>query len=189
MTIPTAPPFTLADAERAHDDWGANCGPVALAAIMGITLDDVRPHMGDFEKKHYTNPSLMLAALRSLRRPFWKIGATWPQYGLVRIQWEGPWTQPGVPMLARYRYTHWVGAAQRGGETGIFDVNCLNNGTGWSSLADWSAVVVPYILEQYPKASGNWHITHSFEVKRDARIAKTVLSFPGDADLELKEVV
>ena len=35
---PTAPRFTLSDAERAYDDWGCNCGPAALAAICGMTL-------------------------------------------------------------------------------------------------------------------------------------------------------
>ena len=29
--------------ELAHDDWGANCGPTALAAALGMTMDEVRP--------------------------------------------------------------------------------------------------------------------------------------------------
>jgi len=58
--------FTLADADRAADLWGMNCGPGALAAVCGLTLDEVRPHMGDFESKGYTNPTLMFAALKSI---------------------------------------------------------------------------------------------------------------------------
>ena len=106
----TPPPFTADDAERAHAVWGANCGPGSLAAIMGMTLDDVRPHLLGFDAKRYTTPSMMNDALRSIGRPWKKIGAAWPGYGLVRVQWEGPWTDPGVPMVARYRYTHWIGA-------------------------------------------------------------------------------
>jgi hypothetical protein len=167
------PRFKVDDVERANTEWGCNCGPSALAAIAGITLDEVRPHMGDFESKRYTNPTLMFAALRSVGRA-WRevgpgdhtIGRPWPRYGLCRIQWEGPWTQPGVPMAARYRQTHWVGAAtkERYNVVGVWDVNAIDNGTGWASLADWATVLVPHILTSYPRANGRWHITHAIEV-------------------------
>jgi hypothetical protein len=167
----TAIRFTLAELERASDTWGCNCGPAALAAICGLTLDEVRPH---FERERpfpgYTNPTLMHAALRSaLGDPpgFWQqvpgsrsVGATvsWPRYGLCRIQWEGPWTQPGVPIAARYRQTHWAGAARRPREdgkpilhddsnVGVWDVNAIGNRSGWCALADWSSKLVPWILE------------------------------------------
>jgi hypothetical protein len=58
--------ISVEDAEHANDVWGCNCGPGALAAITGLTLDQVRPHMGDFERKRYTNPTLMFAALKSI---------------------------------------------------------------------------------------------------------------------------
>ena len=48
------PRFTAEAADRAYDEWGANCGPGAIAAICGLTLDELRPHMGDFEGKRYT---------------------------------------------------------------------------------------------------------------------------------------
>jgi hypothetical protein len=182
-------PFTRDDFDRANAEWGANCGPGAVAAIMGMTLDEVRPHMGDFERKHYTNPSLMNAVLRSIGRPWRKIGAVWPSYGLVRVQWEGPWTAPGVPMRARYRYTHWIGCYVGYASVGIFDINAMANGTGWCSRDDWAESIVPYILKQYPRASGAWHITHGIEVDRSGKkIARTVLTFPGDADLELHPI-
>ena len=153
------------DMNRANSEWGANCGPGALAAIMGMTLDEVRPHMGDFESKRYTNPSLMNAALRSIGRPWRKIGAEWPTFGLARIQWEGPWTAPGVPMRARYRHTHWVGSWKRPGLFGVFDINATANGSGWCSFDDWRAHIVPWILKEcVPRASGGWHVTHGIEV-------------------------
>lgn len=132
---------------------------------MGMTLNEVRPHMGDFERKRYTNPTLMFDALRSIGRP-WRVRgtATWPAYGLVRVQWEGPWTEPGVPRRARYRYTHWVGAAVDVGQVGIFDINCISNGTGWVSLDDWVSTVVPYLTGLYKRSNGKWHITHSIEI-------------------------
>lgn len=165
--------FTEADADAANAEWGCNCGPGALAAITGLTLDEVRPHLTGFDQKHYTNPTMMWDALNSIGKPWRKIGrddhsrgAVWPIYGLVRIQWEGPWTQPGVPMRVRYRYTHWVGSwitSARG--HGIFDINCMNNGSGWCARSDWEATIVPAITAQYPRASGKWHVTHGVEVE------------------------
>jgi hypothetical protein len=93
----------------------------------------------------------------------------WPHYGLARIQWEGPWTAPGVPMAARYRYTHWVGAQRLGRAANIwvFDINAICVG-GWIPLAEWSEQLVPWLLKEcHPKANGKWHITHGVEVTRN----------------------
>lgn len=159
------PRFSADDADKAYEAWGANCGPTALAAIAGLTLDEVRPYMGDFEAKHYTNPTLMWAALCSIGKPWYQIGRSWPRHGLVRIQWEGPWTDAGVPPQARYRYTHWIGAAiTEDQRIGVFDINCIDNGTGWTALDDWKRLVVPALTGLYPKASGGWHVTHGVEV-------------------------
>ena len=181
-------PFTQEDAVRAYAEWGANCGPGAVAAIMGMSLDAVRPIMAaeGFETKHYTNPSMMNAVLRRIGRPWRKVGAVWPAYGLVRVQWEGPWTAAGVPMRARYRFTHWIGCEIGPASTGIFDINCMNNGSGWCLLEHWSEIIAPYLMGQYPRSTGKWHITHAIEVENpEAKITRTVLSFPGDPDLEL----
>lgn len=172
---PARPRFTADDAERAYREWGANCGPGAVAAIFGLTLDEVRPHMGIFEQRaaRYTNPALMREVLGRIapltgRRWEWKrieSKTAWPTYGLARVQWEGPWTKPGVPMRVRYRWTHWVGASRINGEIGVFDINAMGNGSGWSSLADWNRMIVPWILDNcVPRANGEWHLTHRVEV-------------------------
>lgn len=168
------PRFTYEDAERAHSEWGANCGPTAVAAISRLTLDELRPHMGSFEKKKYTNPKLMWEVLDALflenailaweksksRSP------TWPDYGLCRIQWHGPWTEPGMPKRVAYRHTHWVGAARRGNTIGVYDINAMQpHHSGWVREDHWAGLIVPYILEICePKASGRWSITHAVEV-------------------------
>lgn len=186
--------FTLADAERASDEWGCNCGPSALAAVAGLTLDEIRPLMGDFEKKRYTNPMLMFECLRRIDRPFWKIDGI-PTHGLLRIQWEGPWTHPGVPMRARYRHTHWVGIQQHerigiqypgkiSPAAGIFDINAMNSG-GWIAFRDWSCELVPWIIKEcVPRATGGWHITHRIQVDRDVTLpldqSKSVENAGGD---------
>jgi hypothetical protein len=162
MTLaePVPASFTLADAEAAAVAWGANCGPGALAAVLGLTLEDVRPHLVDFTRKGYTNPTMMLDALRSLGVVWSHATADWPDGGLVRVQWEGPWTAPGVPVRARYNYTHWVGSRQGAAGIEIFDINCICAG-GWVPLAEWRDEVVPWLLREcYPRANGRWHTTH-----------------------------
>lgn len=162
--------FTVDDAQRASDAWGMNCGPGAVAAIARMTLDQLLPHLGDFVRKGYTNPTLMWAILRSIGAKFTyrggDLGRTeWPNYGLARVQWEGPWIRTGVPPRAAYRHTHWVGACRTGERINIFDINCICVG-GWVDLGEWSGSVVPWLLlECVPRADGNWHITHTVEVQ------------------------
>lgn len=164
----TSPRFTLGDAEAASAEWGFNCGPAALCAVTGKTPEEIRPYLGDFESKRYTNPTLMWDVLCRLGVRWHRYcgnGVRWPDFGLARVQWAGPWTDDGVPIRARYRHTHWV--AHYGGvySCGVFDVNCLNSG-GWVSRRDWERIIVPAILEACePKASGRWWLTHSVEVQ------------------------
>lgn len=171
-----APRFTLDDAVQAAEEWGANCGPAALALVTGMSLREIRPYMGDFERKGYTNPTLMFDCLRRIGVG-WQVApdtyrrvngmSAWPLFGLVRVQWEGPWTKPGVPIRARYRHTHWVAAMQvPDEEENIFDVNCMCVG-GWVPLSEWAGSVVPWLLKECcSRADGNWHLTHVIEVDR-----------------------
>lgn len=172
--------FTLEDARGAADAWGCNCGPAALAAVTGRTLDEIRPLMGDFEKKRYTNPTLMFESLTRTGAKFWwrderttPTREFMPRYGLLRVQWHGPWMKPGVPVRARYRHTHWIGVQTTPGIylepsifSGIFDVNAMN-ARGWIAYGDWASTLVPWLLEQCePKADGKWSFTHAVEIER-----------------------
>ena len=184
MNVP-AIRFSVDDAQLAADAWAANCGPGAVAAICGMTLDELRPFLGDFERKRYTNPTLMWHILVRLGVTWqaarmgtlaWDLRETlWPRYGLARVQWEGPWTAPGVPMRARYRHTHWVGAAERATGLRIFDINCICVG-GWVSADEWADHVVPWLLNECtPKANGHWHLTHVVEIYEYAPARKHIL--------------
>ena len=172
--------FTKKDANDAADEWGCNCGPTAVAAICGLSLADLRPHLEDFELKRYTNPTLMAQILRNIGAKVLEFGKLdwrfemertgrkpWPRYGLARIQWEGPWTNEGVPIAARYRHTHWIGISYANqNNIGIWDVNCLSNGTGWVGLEEWTNSLVPWLLKIcHPRADGKWHLTHTVEIE------------------------
>ncbi len=179
MANPPRLRFTAADVDLAFETWGCNCGPAAIAAILGLTLDEVRRHMGDFEVRRYTNPTLMGESLRGAgarfdlrQHPAWQKaqGPSMPNWGLARIQWEGPWMHDGVPVAARYQRTHWVGTyrPQASGfvELGVFDINAIDGG-GWLSFETWRDRLVPRILRQgVPRADGGWHVTHAYEVQR-----------------------
>lgn len=160
--------FTENEMIAANIRWGFNCGPAAIAAIFGMTIEEVRPYLGDFESKGYTNPTLMFSIIKSIADE-WEIvkPAAFPKYGLARIQWHGPWMNEGVPIRARYRQSHWVGVCQKtSSDIGIFDANAMANGTGWISLKNWQTVVVPMITSEIKKADGKWSITHGIEITK-----------------------
>ena len=125
--------------------------------------------MGDFESKKYTNPTLMWEILNRLNARWRMIyrgdepkGMPTLQHGLMRVQWGGRWTKPGVPMRARYRQTHWV--AMRGGNAEVFDVNAMCAG-GWLPFREWNEQLVPWLCrEVVPGWDGNWWPTHALEV-------------------------
>lgn len=165
--------LTAANVNAAADDWGFNCGPAALCAVSGLTPDHVRPHLLDFEEKGYTNPTLMAGALRRLGLPFSRnYQRADPPAGpvdylplcLVRIQWGGRWTEPGVPMAARYLRTHWIAVSQLDGEASVFDVNTLTGVQDWVTWAHWSEMVVPWVLGGVAGNNGTWWPTHIWAV-------------------------
>ena len=174
--------FTEADCDVAHRTWGCNCGPAAAAATLGLSLDDVREafEKAGFAEKQYTSPTMMKSALWHLKAVVTvkSLGGIlleslkFPKQGLARIQWEGPWTAPGANPKWAYRQTHWVASWLPHGETVwdkmhaaldpvIFDVN-----GGLMSLSDWEKNIVPEIVKTIPRADGDWHLTHSWEITR-----------------------
>lgn len=176
MAVQRKANFTVAEANAASAAWGFNCGPGALCAVTGMKPEQLRPHLLDFEQKGYTNPTLMFDVLKKLGIPHRQtyrsdalptveetIQLSKINFGLVRVQWDGPWCKPGVPMRARYRQTHWIVVA---GEE-VFDVNAVTDQVqGWITRRSWSVALVPWLLEAcVPKATGGFWFTHVIEVE------------------------
>lgn len=118
--------FDELDAKRAHAEWGCNCGPAALAAVLGKTLDEIRPFMGPFEQRSYTNISNMREAIAAAGGRIVRSYESWPPVGvgLVRIQWGGPWIANGKPARWAATATHWIAAYRtRESHLYVFDVN------------------------------------------------------------------
>jgi|HubBroStandDraft_1064217.scaffolds.fasta_scaffold96467_3 hypothetical protein len=81
MKVPT-------DIAKAYCDWGANCGPFALAAILEKNLTDIRASLGLFEQQRFMPPTDMQACLERL--------AITKEYGLDGWPGAGELTTPKV---------------------------------------------------------------------------------------------
>lgn len=163
------PRFTREDLAAAYAAWGCNCGPSTLAVVTNKTLDDVHAHIAKFDERRYTSPKMMVSALDSLGAAYkYKKWRKWPDFGLARIQWGGPWLLPGAAPSARWRHTHWVAVDSRNpNNIGIYDHNVMSavNHTGWCSLHNWSGILVPWLLNECePQADGTWYTTHAIEI-------------------------
>lgn len=181
LESPVLATFDQDEAHKAYEEWGCNCGPGALAAILSLKPDDVRAHIPNFDKRRYTNPSMMESALHSLGVKFRNVddghdredgSVALPEYGLVRVQWDGPWMRPTPgrerwALMDQYKHTHWIAVAQfpkayRSTPTKrlIFDINF-----GWAHQAWWETEGVKAITSWYPKATqGVWLPTHRWEL-------------------------
>lgn len=157
--------FEPPDLDEAAAAWKANCGPASVAALLGLTCADVRPHFHGHEQRGYANPTHVQHALRSLGC---RVTATWerhgvrpplPRFGLVFIQFGGPWLQPGAPPWAAYRYTHW--AAVNSGM--VYDVNQKG---GWWELGGWQDDLLPWLAARVKRCDGTWYFRACFEVTR-----------------------
>lgn len=101
--------FTAADSEAANKAWKATCGPHSIAAACALTLDQVRAALDGY--KGWMSPTQITATLRKLDRPFSLVANLKTKElceGISRIQWEGPWLNPGVPARVAYFHTHYV---------------------------------------------------------------------------------
>jgi hypothetical protein len=98
----------------------------------------------------------MEAALWHLVRPF-KLtkGLRTPDLceGINRIQWEGPWLNPGVPARVAYMHTHWV--AHFGGW--VLCTACMP--AEWIPVGDWR-----YAHLKIEPVSP-FHVTHHYALK------------------------
>jgi hypothetical protein len=157
--------FSADESEKAHEAWGCNCGPGALAACIGWTLDAIRPHLATFEAKRYLNSRDMADAIASTGHRHHATASddpeAFPTHGLVLVQWAGPWLNPGVPYAARLRATHWIASKILDDGLWVFDINA-----GWLSFEEWESWMVPKLVAATKRATGEWSVNRSWEVRK-----------------------
>lgn len=169
---PYARPLTFGVAEQqdAYDRFGANCGPGALAALLGVTPHEIVPLLGPEFQRLGGTTEVMIEEILTRSGLDWGRPAApcWPDLGIVRIQWDGPWIGDPDP-IEKLRHSHWVLASTRGlPHVMIFDINAISAG-GWLSLREWSDDLVPWLLDlAEPDAYGEWWISDTLALKRAA---------------------
>lgn len=166
--------ITEADWKQTERVFGAcNCGPSALAVMLGIPAMQATAAIPNYKTRHYTSPTMMKCALAALgvryherfRRGYQRSTNNEHvlcEYGLCRIQWCGPWTAPGANPKWAYRQSHWVGSWNCEGITLplVYDVNA-----GWRTQPTWEMDVIPRLLKEcVPNANGEWYVTHRWEL-------------------------
>lgn len=149
-----APPklfYSEADSDRAKKSWKATCGPHALAAACGLTLDQVRPALKSY--RGWLNPTMMGESLVTLGRRF-RVTTGLRTLdvcdGISRVQWEGSWLDDGVHPSVAYHHTHWV-AHLRGWVLCTASVS-----SEWITAQEWQA----FHLEEEPRSP--FHVTHHY---------------------------
>ncbi|MEP3668983.1 MAG: hypothetical protein ABJN42_19845 [Roseibium sp.] len=153
--------FGLDEALSAQVDWGMNCGPGALAGVLGLSPEEIRQHLPDFPDKQYTNEIMLEAALEDLGVAATIGRGTLPAYGLARVLWKGPWWDDPDP-YARERRSHWIGVSSSDEGRMIFDINAIKAG-GWILEQEWRDVLVPWLLEG-GEATGGWEVAETYEI-------------------------
>lgn len=151
--------YTPPDLDAAYEEWGCNCGPASVAALLGKTCADVRAHFPGFETRRYANPTHVYAALAGLKSPA-RQSPRRPETGLLFIQWGGPWLRDGVPVGVAYRHTHWIAVIGHA----VFDVNVGH----WVTRVDWEHEqegVAAWLMSHHPKCDGTWGVRTQIAVE------------------------
>jgi hypothetical protein len=164
--------FSEEDAERAAKEWGCNCGPTALAFATRRHIEAVKDAIPCFTEKGYTSPTMMKAGLANLKVKYRAmlcarnadslLGELDQSLSLVRIQFTGPWTAPGMNPKWAYWHTHWIAAWREVSSmmlsATVFDVN-----GGIRLLTDWEDKILP-ALASGQKRDGGYFPTHVWRI-------------------------
>lgn len=161
--------YVPTDVDEAHAAWKANCGPCAVAALLGREVNAVRDLFEPWPG--YTNPTKIKEALKRAGKTCVPSSAeALRTNGLGFVQFEGPWEAGGA--RAAYRHTHWVALARRFSPVPegmsprpllfVYDVAIGSRG-GWLPLDFFSRRIIPLYLEDQPKATG-WRFRQVLEV-------------------------
>lgn len=142
------------DVEVANRAFGANCGPAAFAAVLSLQVCDVMQYFTHFEMRRFTTTRDMLQALAACSIEF-AVETDVPDFGLLLLQIDGPWTtRRGANRWSR-KYSHWIATCSQH----VYDINvgC------WMPLSDWQESIMPALVDATRHATG-WSVARSVRV-------------------------
>jgi len=140
------------DIKPAADEWNANCGPAAIAAILDRTLAETRPLLDGFEQRGYMNITHVLKALTAGNVLFQARLKKRPAYGLVFVQWGG---HEKKHAFVQYKFTHWIAVA---GDV-VFEINAPYL-VSWD---EWQAQM-PGLIQEAGWGDGTFFIRSAIEI-------------------------
>lgn len=164
------------DVNEAYDAWGCNCGPTAIAAILGKSMAAVRHAFPWFPDRPRCSPTQLGEALATLQQPVcWTtLGMNrgpieeqkerFPGQGLVVVQIDGPWCDL-ANKLAAYRYLHTVACQRVAGLLFVYDINAGPDESpgGWLPFPMWNHYVMAELVKDKKRATG-WFVRSVFEL-------------------------
>lgn len=148
------------NSDRAITDFGARCGPIAFAAITGLSADDSLRFFPESQFRPWTSRIDMIRAFRESGRSYSRKSKVWPAAGLCLVQFTGPWSRHNFPAAA-LAHTHWVAVL---GEY-IYDINW----EGWLPRQNWEEIVLEELINAKPFADG-WCVLASYEIPIDSTL-------------------
>lgn len=99
------------DMDEANREWKANCGPCSLAALLGGSVQQMRPAFPHFPGKAGTTIEHMQFALRhfGLRHSMrYGIHSRIPDFGLITVVWPKNPTGQRINKRSERAVYHWV---------------------------------------------------------------------------------
>jgi hypothetical protein len=175
MLVPPPLAFDLEAAKKATKEWSFSCGPLSLAALIGLRPEEVHEKIGRF--KGYTGRRDMEDMLGRCgylvleKTPGKALPIHWPAYGLVLIQFCGPWMierttgmTVGSGRNARWacKHTHWIAAQKKERTIWVYDFN-----TGhWVPEPEWTAQIPALLAAQDPERDGRYWAATSWEIAK-----------------------
>lgn len=126
--------------------FGATCGPIALAAILGTFTCEVMKFFPHFPERAHTTITDMEYALYWCGASYHRHDAVIPTFGLALLQITGPWSEHSGAARHAYTYTHWI--ATRGAY--LYDVNIGD----WLERDEWADYAARTWIKRIPKATG-----------------------------------
>lgn len=152
------------DTWKAHQLFGATCGPCALAAAIRRDVCELREAFPTFPEKQFTNLTMMAQAIRSLglqgRRTI-----EWPTNGLALI--SGP---------ERYHSRHWLAVHQ----DFVYEVSLET----WLPRLLWERDFLPELAVRHNSRPEEWGLEAGIEISAAGHPEFPFIDSRGDAGNE-----